>query len=61
MGKSYSMCVLYRDDSTRFKKVFCSKNSALEWFEQFQHENERPITVTFYCGVTLYWVFRKDF
>ena len=60
MKNSYSMCVLYRDDGTRFKKSFRSKNSALEWFESFKCENERSVTVTFYCGVTPYWVFRKD-
>lgn len=60
MKNFYSMCVLYRDDGARFKKSFRSKNSALEWFEQFQQENTRPVTVTFYCGVASYWVFRKD-
>lgn len=60
MKKSYSMCVLYRDDNTRFKKVFDSKNSALEWFEKFKFDNERSVTVTFYCGVAPFWVFRKD-
>lgn len=60
MKHPFSMCVLYRDDGTRFKKYFTLKVLALEWFETFQRENKRPVTVTFYNGVSLYWVFRKD-
>lgn len=56
----YSMCVLYRDDGTRFKKFFDSKNSALDWFGRFQNDNKRSVTVIFYCGVTPYWIFRRD-
>lgn len=56
----FTMCVFYRDDSTCLKKPFDLKSSALDWFEAFQQENTRPVTVTFYCGVTPYWVYRKN-
>lgn len=57
---TYSMCVCFRDDGTCEKKSFDSKNSALDWFETFQQENTRSVTVTFYCGVTPYWIYRKN-
>lgn len=60
MKHPFSMCVLYRDDGTRFKKYFTLKVLALDWFEQFQKENKRPVTVTFYCDVVPYWTYRKD-
>lgn len=60
MAKKFFMCVLFRDDETRIKESFSSKLSALEWFDNFVQENKRPVTITFYCGCTPYWVFRKE-
>ena len=56
----FTMCVCYRDDGICKKYFFDLKSSALDWFETFQQENTRPVTVTFYCGVASFWVFRKD-
>lgn len=57
---SFTMCVHYRDKDTFEKKYFSNKVLALDWFEQFQKDNKRSVTVTFYCDVVPYWVYRRD-
>ena len=57
---SFTMCIHYRDNDTFEKKYYSNKALALDWFEQFQKDNKRSVTVTFYSGVTPYWVYRKN-
>lgn len=56
----FSMCVHFRDTDFCQKMSFESKNLALDWFETFKQINKRPVTITFYCGLAPYWVYRYE-
>lgn len=55
--KGFSMCIHFKDNDSFEKKYFSLKVLALEWFEKFKQVNKRPVTITFYCGCTPYWVY----
>lgn len=57
---NFSICIHYRDTDLCIKEIFETEISALDWFDNFLGVNKRPVTVTFYCGCTPYWVYRYE-
>lgn len=56
----FTMALVYRDKGIGEKQTFASKESALEWFQKFKSQNKRPVTITFYCDKSPYWVFTQN-
>lgn len=56
----FVMCIHWLDNDTFQREKFLLKQEALDWFNAFKHSNRRACVITFYCGVTPYWVYRQE-
>ena len=56
----FSFCIHFLDTDLCIKESFESKLLALDWFDSFLQVNKRPVIITFYCGLTFYWVYRYE-
>ena len=59
VNKPFVMAVHWLDTDGFQRERFLLKQLALDWFENFRKQNKRPCVITFYCGVTPYWVYKK--
>lgn len=57
--KPFVMVIHWLDNDNFQREKFLLKQLALDWFDDFRKQNKRPCVITFYCGVTPYWVYKK--
>lgn len=62
MNKNFPfvMAIHWLDNDTFQREKFKLKQLALEWFDAFKRTNKRAVVITFYNGVTPYWVYRHE-
>ena len=58
-NKPFVMAIHWLDSDCVQRERFLLKQLALQWFNEFCKQNKRPCVITFYCGVTPYWVYKK--
>ena len=59
INKPFVMAIHWLDSNRVERECFSLKQLALDWFDDFCKQNKRPCVITFYCGVTPYWVYKK--
>ena len=59
-NKPFVMAIHWLDTDRVERNRFSLKQLALDWFDDFCKENKRSCVITFYCGVTPYWVYKKS-